>query len=384
MRCLSFRTAIIAVVAFSMTPSGCGGGESTPPQPPAENSQYLKCVSTTPVNAGNPNQPTITLLGPRIISHPIGSSYADQGASAVDSGGGDLTSQIQVTGLTDVNTNVVGDYLIRYNVTDSAKLSAVEVVRIVRVTDGAFAAQTARDMGTTGAHMAYYEHLPVHYSDDPNQKFPLILYQHGAGAGRFTDDGTAPKTPLSGLELGDMVKLIHDGLWDDSRPFIVLSPQRCVDPIIYFVAAGRTRLFLDYAINTYNVDTSRVYVMGYSAGSSLTWDYVNNYPQRIAAVVPMSGSWGTESGCTLKQTPAWAFQAADDPVGPPQNQIDTVNSINACNPAERARITVFAGGGHNVQEEFMTINLTGLGQGLPQYDIYDQNIYDWLLQHSRP
>jgi predicted peptidase len=337
-----------------------------------------------PVDSGNANEPVIKLVGPRVVNQAIGTSYLDLGATAADPHDGDISSQIHVIGLTDLNTNAVGDYLIRYNVTDSAQLKAVEVVRVVRVNAGTFASQTARDIGTTSAHMGYYEHLPVHYSDDPNQKFPLIVFQHGAGVARFSDDGTSVTTPLSGLEVGDMVKLIRDGLWDNSRPFIVLSPQRCVDPITYVVSASRTKLFMDYAINTYKVDTSRIYVAGYSAGSCLTWDYVNNYPHQVAAVVPMSGSWGTVSGCTLKETPSWAFQAADDPVGPPQNQIDTVNSINACNPAERAKITVFPTGGHNVVEEFMTIDLTGLGQGLPQYDIYSQNIYDWLLQHSRP
>ena len=375
---------LFALSLVNLLLSGCGTPVGSSSQPPTRNPQYAECVSTTPVDAGNRNQPVITLSGPRVVNQPLGTIYVDQGATAIDPHDGDLTAQVQVTGLSDLNTNAIGDYLIRYNVGNSAKLSATEAVRIVRVTNGTFSSQTARDIGTTSAHMAYYEHLPVQYSNDSNQRFPLILYQHGAGAGRFTDDGAALKTPLSGLELGDMVKLIHDGLWDDSRPFIVLSPQRCVDPIIYFVTAGRTKLFLDYAINTYNVDTSSIYVAGYSAGSSLTWDYVNNYPQQIAAVVPMSGSWGTESGCTLKLTPAWAFQAADDPVGPPQNQIDTVSSINACNPVEHAKITVFPSGGHNVQEEFMTIDLTGLGQGLPQYDIYNESIYDWLLQHSRP
>ena len=362
---------------------GCGGNQPTPTQQQPPDPLYQECISTPPVNAGSLNQPVIALIGPRVTAQPLGRPYVDQGATASDPKDGDITSQLQVTGLSDLNTNVLGDYLIRYNVTDSAKLSAVEVVRIVRVTDGTFANQTGRDMGTTAAHMAYYEHLPVHYSDDPSQKFPLILFQHGAGPARFTDDGTAQKTPLSGLEEGDMVKLINDGLWDNSRPFIVLSPQRCIDPIIYNTTAERTKRFLDYAINTYSVDTSRIYVMGYSAGSSLTWDYVNNYSYDIAAVVPMSGSWGTESGCTLKLTPAWAFQAADDPVGPAQAQVDTVNSINACNPAERAKVTMFPSGGHNVREEFMTIGLTALGQGLPQYDIYDENIYDWLLQHTR-
>ena len=65
-----------------------------------------------------------------------------------------------------------------------------------------------------------------------------------------------------------------------------------------------------------------------------------------------------------------------------QNQVDTVNSINACNPVERAKVTVFPGVHHNdIQDP--VFNLTGLGQGLPQYGLYDQSIYDWMLQHRR-
>ena len=66
-----------------------------------------------------------------------------------------------------------------------------------------------------------------------------------------------------------------------------------------------------------------------------------------------------------------------------QNQVDTVNSINACNPVERAKVTVLPGVQHNDIQDPVFVP-TGLGQGLPRYDIYDQNIYDWLLQHSRP
>ncbi len=339
-------------------------------------------MSTTPVDAGNPNEPVITLIGPRVISQPLGRAYVDSGATASDPHDGDITSKITVTGLADLNTNVAGDYLVRYNVTDSAQLPAVEVVRVVRVNAGTFTEQTARDFGATSAHLPYYEHLPVNYSDDPTQKFPLIVFQHGWGGARFTPDGTAVQTPL-GNPVGDMAGLIASGLWDDSRPFIVLSPQRCIDPDLDDYDALATKIFIDYAINTYQIDTTRMYLAGYSAGSCLTWDYVNHYPNQLAAVVPMSGSGGTTSGCTLKLTPSWAFEAADDPVGPYMNQVETVESINACNPAERAKITVFASGGHDMAEEYLTINLTGLGQGLPDYDIYDENIYDWMLAHSR-
>ena len=59
-----------------------------------------------------------------------------------------------------------------------------------------------------------------------------------------------------------------------------------------------------------------------------------------------------------------------------------MGSINACNAAEPAKVTVFPGISHN-DIQARVLNLTGLGSGLPQYSLYDQNIYDWLLQHRR-
>jgi predicted peptidase len=368
---------------------GCPGSSSAPlsvaPTPASLTPlpEYAACVSNAPVDPGNPNEPVITLIGPRAVSQPLGTPYVDPGATASDPHDGNITSQIVVTGLATLDVKTVGDYLIRYNVTNSAQLPAAEVVRVVRVNAGKFTEQTARDAGTTGAHLAYYEHLPVNYTADPAQKFPLIVFQHGWGGARFVLGGSALQSPLSGLAEGDMVKLINDGLWDDSRPFILLSPQRCVDPTIDTYTALWTKLFIDYAIAAYKVDTSRIYLAGYSQGSGDTWDYVTNYPQQLAAVVPMSGGYGTSVGCVLKDTPAWAFGAADDTVVPYLTQVDTVNSINACNPAERAKVTVFPSGGHGQVEEALTMNLTGLGQGIAPYDVYNQSIYDWLLAHRR-
>ncbi len=380
-------TALVVAACTLLLLWGCPDSSTSssgaPPQAPGPLPEYEQCMSTAPVDLGDPNEPVITLRGSRVVSQPVGVPYVDPGATATDPRDGDITSKIVVGGLDTLEVNALGDCLVRYNVVDSAQLRAVEVVRMVRVNSaGKFWKQTARDIGATGAHLPYYEHLPVNYTADPAQKFPLIVFQHGWGGARFNPDGTAVQTPL-GNPQGDLAGLIQSGLWDDSRPFIVLSPQRCIDPGIDNYTALATKLFIDYAINTYKIDTTHMYVFGYSAGSCLTWDYVNHYPNQLAAVVPMSGSGGTTSGCTLKLTPSWAFEAADDPAGPYQVQVDTVNSINACNPVERARITVFASGGHNMAEEFLTINLTGLGQGLPAYDIYSQNIYDWALAHTR-
>ena len=373
---------LFAILGVTLLTTGCGSSAHVPISPPRDPlAAYVECMATPPISSDNPNQPAIALLGSRVVNQPIGNAYVDPGATASDPHDGDISSQIQVTGLSDLNTNVVGDYLARYNVTDSAKLSAVEVVRVIRVTDGTFARQTARDIGTTGTHMGYYEHLPVHYSDDPNQKFPLLIFQHGWFNARFLDPYTV-QAPLSILEQGNLVEIIKHGQWDDLRPFIVLSPQKCVDAPSYPDTANRMNLFIAYAVNAYQVDNSRIYMAGQSQGSGDTWDYVNNYPQQLAAVVPLSGGYGTASGCALKETAAWAFNGQDDPIVAYQNQVDTVNSINACNPAERAKVTVFPGVQHN-DIQGPVFNLTGLGEGLPQYDIYDESIYDWMLQHSR-
>lgn len=378
--------ALFSLSFLALFLTGCpdgGGTVTTPPPPVPLDPGYVACISTAPVDPGNPSQPVITLIGFGAVDQPLGSVYVDAGATATDPLDGDISNKITVTGLANVNTNAVGDYMIRYNVVDSANLWAAEVVRMIRVTDGTFTRQTARDMGTTGAHMAFYEHLPVNYTAGVTETFPLIVFQHGYGGARFTADGTAEQAPLSILQGGDMVGLIDQGHWDDSRPFIVLSPQRCVDPLTFVVTANQMRLFIDYALHAYKVDPSRIYMSGYSQGSGDTWDYVNNYPNQLAAVVPMSGDYGTSVGCVLKETPAWAFNGDADTIVPYLKQVATVNSINACNPVERARITVFPGVTHDGNEGDLVLNLTGLGQGIAPYDIYDENIYDWLLAHRR-
>jgi hypothetical protein len=61
--------------------------------------------------------------------------------------------------------------------------------------------------------------------------------------------------------------------------------------------------------------------------------------------------------------------------------VNTVASINACNPGERAKITVLPGANH-LSAETEVLTLSGLGQGLAPYDLYDQDIYAWLLAHT--
>jgi len=77
--------------------------------------------------------PVIALTGPGTIQVECHGAFADRGATASDSCAGDLTSQIITTG--SVNPDLPGPYLLRYNVSDPAGNSAVEVMRTVNVVD---------------------------------------------------------------------------------------------------------------------------------------------------------------------------------------------------------------------------------------------------------
>ena len=77
--------------------------------------------------------PIITLIGDSEITIELGANYMDSGATATDDRDGDLTESI-VT-LNTVDTNIVGTYLITYNVNDAAGNSATEVTRTVNVID---------------------------------------------------------------------------------------------------------------------------------------------------------------------------------------------------------------------------------------------------------
>ena len=82
---------------------------------------------------------TITTLSPPIITLNGGSPFninqfaifSDPGVTALDVQDGDISSSVVVGGT--VNTNLVGQYILTYDVTDSDELSAVQVQRIVNV-----------------------------------------------------------------------------------------------------------------------------------------------------------------------------------------------------------------------------------------------------------
>ncbi|WP_019388073.1 immunoglobulin-like domain-containing protein, partial [Algibacter luteus] len=89
---------------------------------------------TVVIEAAGPDTtaPVITLNGGTNVDVNQGATYTDLGATALDNVDGDISANIIVGGDT-VDTNVIGSYVVTYNVNDAAGNSATEVTRTVNV-----------------------------------------------------------------------------------------------------------------------------------------------------------------------------------------------------------------------------------------------------------
>lgn len=68
--------------------------------------------------------------------------------------------------------------------------------------------------------------------------------------------------------------------------------------------------------NSPNIDTSRLYLTGFSQGGRGTWSFVEHYPQKFAAAAPLSGfsegPQNAEEAEALNHLPIWIFNGDGD------------------------------------------------------------------------
>lgn len=328
----------------------------------------------TPDFIDNAQRPKISLSGPNAVSINLNSRYIDSGASAIDSQDGDISQNIAV--INNVNTSVRGDYLVRYQVSDSDGNEAIEKVRIVRVFDTEAVRHTKRPVGTSASHLGYYEHLPQSY--DASTPSPLIIFHHGSGSNADLVGGSADFALESVANNGGPPNLLEYGPWDDSRPFVILSPQRSRSNS--GVDMARLNAFLDYALATYNVDPDRVYITGWSQGGMASFLHAVHYPNKVRAVVPMAAGFfrGIPSNvCDSQSVSVWAFHGGSDTAVSTSVGQTAISAINRCGRTFPAKFSIFDGVGHGVHHDVFSLDY--LFQANNSSDAYDQSIYDWLL-----
>lgn len=207
--------------------------------------------------------------------------------------------------------------------------------------------------GAGAGALNYLLFLPASYGQEPDRKWPLILYLHGLGEIGSEID-TVKRTGLPAL-----LERRPD------FPFITLSPQ-CPDDKRWPPRLEAVDALLEEIIYSYDVDERRVYLTGNSMGGEGAWTLAAHYPHRFAAVAPICGWASAELACNLKDLPIWAFHGDADEAIPLQASQLMVEAVQAC--GGQARLTIYPGVGHD--------------SWTPTYA--DPALYAWFLEHTRP
>ncbi|MES2826291.1 MAG: immunoglobulin-like domain-containing protein [Pseudomonadota bacterium] len=386
----------ILLAVFSMLLAACGGGSSS-----TTNSTASSINHSVPATANvipecelkpkiiiDPQAPQITLNGERIINLPLGSTYVDARAFAKDANNNDLTAEIQVTGLNKVDPVLAGDYLIRYDVSDSENKKAQSVHRIVRVFSDRPKKYSLRPFNSTSAPMGFLEHLPTYIAEDPDARYPLLLVAHGWE--HFVQQSPANDRLLTLTYGANIYRVFDENLWPDSRPFIVLEPQRCLE--VGDIEWQQVDQLIDWALATYPIDSSRIYLTGMSAGGYFTYRFPVLFPNRLAAIAPMSAggpvsaSYEIASFCkAMEHMPIWAFHGDTDRTVPLDHTTYTLNILNnecPTPPSPTPLLTVVPNGDHVISNRIWDDSF--IGQGDAKYTVQNESLYDWFLRYSLP
>lgn len=211
------------------------------------------------------------------------------------------------------------------------------------------AAEFERHTVTDGsAALAYRLFKPTKM--DEGQRYPVILFLHGAGE-RGDNNEAQLLHGVRGFSSPEM---------QAKYPAFILAPQ-CpagqkwsdVDwsllksslPEKPSASLHLAMKALDVLVSTCPIDSRRVYITGLSMGGYGTWDAATRWPEKFAAAVPVCGGGDDMKGARLKNLPIWCFHGDKDTVVPVVRSRDMVRVIQSSGGS--VKYTEYPGVGHN-------------------------------------
>ena len=197
----------------------------------------------------------------------------------------------------------------------------------------------------------YLIYRPESVFKEPEEKYPVIF---------FIQNGLLPE-------------YIHKG---NDVPMIVMSIQH-VDEDWQNELVGEA---MDHALSTLPIDKSKIFLVGTSGGAFGVWEFAQEFPERVSAIVPISGGGEPEKACELRNLGVWAFTNHHDDLVPPGRSIAMIKAINECSPPREAKLNIFPDEGHDCWRRVFDKNHPDWSKS-PNTEKVD--IFQWLLTQSR-
>jgi predicted peptidase len=214
----------------------------------------------------------------------------------------------------------------------------------------------------------YLLYKPESVFKNPEQKYPIIFFLGGHG-----ETATSSK-PVNIIQNGLLPEYIHKG---NNVPMMVMSVQHVQENWHNELIAEA----MDHALKSLPIDKSKVFLVGTSGGAFGVWRFAQEFPERISAIVPISGGGDTEKACALNAIGIWAFTNKEDHLVPSGKSMAMVRAINDCAPKKEVKLKVFPDRGHDCWRRVFDKNHPDWSKS-PQTEKVD--IYQWLMTQSKP
>jgi predicted peptidase len=199
--------------------------------------------------------------------------------------------------------------------------------------------------------------IPKNYTK--TKKYPLVLFLHGSDE-RGTDNKKQLYVGLDIFASEAMMKRYQcfiaapqcsadmkwvDADWKADRHKMRDSPTEALAMAIELVHE---------LPKEFSIDTTRIYITGYSMGGFGSWEAIQRHPDLFSAAVPVCGGGDESQATRIAHIPIWAFHGALDPLVKVTRSRNMINSV------------VMSG-------------------GMPRYTEYpDINHFCWGLAYSNP
>ena len=154
----------------------------------------------------------------------------------------------------------------------------------------------------------------VYYAPETQEgtKYPLMIWLHGAKS------GDAPRAQLEWYRFSNWASPEYQSRFENAGGAFLLAPRSSKDIAHnwYETICSDLKATIDYFISLYadKIDTSRIYIGGYSTGGSMVWHMVTKYPDFFAAAMPIASLYNPTAGeiSKLSNTSIWMFSCDKD------------------------------------------------------------------------
>lgn len=181
-------------------------------------------------------------------------------------------------------------------------------------------------------------------------KKPLVIFLHGASlCGRN----------LEKVRRYGTIDALDRGLKLDAYVLAPQNPGGAWQP-------SKINRIVDWAVGKYDIDTTRIYVLGMSLGGYGTIDYSAASPERVAASMALCGGGTSRKLANLCQVPMAIFHGTGDRAVPWQASQRVVDAMVTAGDTSRLIYQLIPKASHGALARYL----------------YSPDTYNWLFEHS--